>query len=256
MKTRTCTSIITEQNSAVKHLIQLKSGQIASGCSNGKIYLWDILKKTCVAKLEGHVEFISILLQFKADQLISVSFDNKIIVWDLNTNTCLAKLEPQCGMIKSSIQSKNGNLISASNIETEGKLFIWNFQTKLYKDKTIKTPFSCLIELKSGEIMTGLTDGSIKIFEIENFSCMITLTGHKDSILCLTQLKNSQVLSGSNDRTFRLWDTNKKICIGTFKQNNPVLQIKELKNGEVITRTSKDNLISVWKRKHSTHILI
>jgi WD40 repeat protein len=255
IKTFTCSCILTQQNSAATRLIHLKNSQIDSGCSNGQIYIWDMLKKTCIAKLEqNNEEFISVLLESKMGQLVSVSFNNRIRVWNLKTNKCINTLEPK-SWIKSLIQFNNGFLVSATISESIGKIFVWNNKKELYNDKIIGPPFNCLIQLKSGEIMTGSTDGSLKIFETQNFSCLATLKNHRDSINCLTQLKNGQVLSGSNDKTVKLWDTNKRTCIGTFQQNSSVCQVKELKNGEVIFRL-KDNQIRVLRRKRETHDFI
>ncbi len=247
MKTRMCTSKLKEQKAPIMCLIQLKNGHIASGCETGRIFIWDIEKKICIAKLHTNrsTPKNSYLLQAKTGELISVSFNNKISVWNMNTNTCSAEFETK--WIKSFIKSKNGLLLVATNGGTIGKIDVLDVKTKSSSVAIIGPTFTCLLELKEGNLMTGSMDGSLKIFKIENFSCIVTLTGHEGNINCLTQLKNNQVLSGSTDSTVKLWDIRSQMCIGTFNQNCSIHQIKELKHGEIITR-SKDNIIRVWKR--------
>lgn len=62
-----------------------------------------------------------------------------------------------------------------------------------------------LLILQDGRLATGSDDFPIKIFNLENLNCELTLKGHMDGIICLAQLENGRLVSCSKDETIKIW---------------------------------------------------
>ncbi len=61
--------------------------------------------------------------------------------------------------------------------------------------------------LKSGLLMLGLSEGTIKILDpSNNYECLNTLKGHSRGIISIIELTNGTIVSASYDKTLRIWD--------------------------------------------------
>ena len=63
-------------------------------------------------------------------------------------------------------------------------------------------------------------DNTIRIWDIESFSCMYTLTGHTESVNCLELLNEYTLASGSSDASVRIWNLNNfkfEVVLNGFK---------------------------------------
>ena len=62
----------------------------------------------------------------------------------------------------------------------------------------------CLIQLRNGYLVSGSSDKTIKIWNIETRACIQTLTDHTDWVYDLLELKNGNIVSGSRDGTIKI----------------------------------------------------
>jgi len=96
----------------------------------------------------------------------------------------------------------------------------------------------------SGTLISGYSDPTIKIWDINTGQCTKTLAGHTgsvNSLLCV----NGMLISGSSDHTIRIWDINRGRCTKTLEgHTDEVTSLVEV-NGMVISG-SKDRTIKIW----------
>ena len=71
----------------------LPGGQLASGCEDGTLQIWQLSSCECVATLAGHKERVSSLAALEGGQLASASFDGTINIWQVATAACVATLK-------------------------------------------------------------------------------------------------------------------------------------------------------------------
>ena len=64
----------------------------------------------------------------------------------------------------------------------------------------------CVAPLPNGEIVTGSTDGSLRIWDLATGECTAELKGHTGIVTCVSPLPNGQIVSGSHDKCLRIWD--------------------------------------------------
>ena len=68
------------------------------------------------------------------------------------------------------------------------------------------------------QVAAGYEDGSVRIWELSNGKCLMTLSGHKSSISCLSFSPNtSHLVSGSLDTQLVVWDLMGECGVARFK---------------------------------------
>jgi len=65
---------------------------------------------------------------------------------------------------------------------------------------------SCLSLIKPNILASGSKDNTIKIWNLDDQSCIHTLQGHTDSVWCLSLIKQNILASGSDDNTIKIWN--------------------------------------------------
>ena len=106
-----------------------------------------------------------------------------------------------------------------------------------------------LIELNNGNLVSGSNDKSIKIWDLENKSCVKTLTGHSGYVFSLLEHTSGKLISGGgyDDRTSRVWDVISGECTNILKYYGGIWDMKELPNGEVLSICeSKSISLRIW----------
>jgi WD40 repeat protein len=62
-----------------------------------------------------------------------------------------------------------------------------------------------LAALPNGQLVSGSSDSSIKIWDVATGAEVRTLEGHTGYVLALAALPNGQLASGSADKSIRVW---------------------------------------------------
>ena len=107
---------------------------------------------------------------------------------------------------------------------------------------------SCIIEIKSGKIVTGLYDNTIKIWNIESNNCEITKTD-EGNILYLLYFRKNEILTGNNKNNIQLWYINDSKFgenIKTFKGHSSFVNCLIKCNDLFFASASKDKAIKIW----------
>lgn len=145
------------------------------------------------------------------------------------------------GMVKKE-ENERPNI---NRIEKEWKSIIKGlFELK----STLETTSSVrsLIEMNNGNIASGLGNGDIEIWNINEQLCVATLKEHSNGISSLIQLKNGNIVSSSWDKTIKIWDIKTKQSIGTLKGHKECVNyISKLENENIIS-ASDDHTIKIW----------
>ena len=115
-------------------------------------------------------------------------------------------------------------------------------------ERKLKYNIFCIIELKSGKIVTSSDDSTIKIWDIDSHNCLCSI---KDQglILCLLEFNQDKILAGNNVNNIQLWDindSNHSENIYTFKGHSSSVNCLVKCNDELFASASKDNYIRIW----------
>lgn len=95
-------------------------------------------------------------------------------------------------------------------------------------------------------------DKTIKIFNLINYQCELTLIGHQKSVLYISELNTGALISCSSDSTIKIWEINKTQYkyIQTLKEHtgivNKVIQISLSRIGSC----SDDKTVKIWDQNY------
>ena len=96
-------------------------------------------------------------------------------------------------------------------------------------------------------LATGSRDKTIKIWEVRNGRCVLTLTGHDNWVTDLFFHQNGKfLLSVSDDKSIRIWDlSNGRQYRKLLDAHNSFITTIDMK-GKVVVTGSVDFTVKVW----------
>ena len=125
-------------------------------------------------------------------------------------------------------------------------------QIQLYKNfnckKTIKEPdiITFLIELNNKKLMSGSSNGNMKIWNLYNFEFELLIKEDK-KILCLLEFEPNMVLCGTQSKSINLWNINNpNEKIDSFKGHLLSVNCLVKCNDKYFASASNDKDIRIW----------
>lgn len=104
----------------------------------------------------------------------------------------------------------------------------------------------CLSSLPNNYLASGNDDGTITIWNLDNYKHEKKLRGHEGIVIALKPLPNSKLASGSYDNTVRIWDLDNYILIYTFFGHfGRVLSLEYILNDRLASGDT-DSTIKIW----------
>jgi WD40 repeat protein len=238
-------------------LIQLESGDIATGSYDSQVRIWDIKTGQCILSFY-ELGNVLCLLEFKPDQLLAGTSENNIGLWYLNEIKNKTKYDnhPPDSVFNFSNHTLYVNCLvkyndkwfaSASN---DTKIIMWDYFKReqvfeLLSNDSDDSILS-LIKLNDGKLCSGGEGMTIKIWDVYNRRCIKTLRGHEKWIRCLCQLSDGTLLSGGDDQNIKIWTNYDFDCIGTLSAHTHAVRTICQIDNKYFASGSFDNRIIIW----------
>ncbi|CAF2723881.1 unnamed protein product [Rotaria sp. Silwood2] len=132
----------------------------------------------------------------------------------------------------------------------EGKINL--IKTKTNITISLSQGVSC-VQFDSQTIISGCTDGTIKVWNMNTTNEIITLVGHSRSVRCLHVDGTNEVrlVSGSNDRSIKIWSISinqtwsKCACKLTLLGHTDTVRCLVVRD-DICVSGSHDNSVKVW----------
>lgn len=232
--------------------------------SGRSLKIWDAATGKERATLEGHSKAISCCaISPDSSFLVSGSVDKTLKIWDAATWKERVTLTGHTDRISDCAISPDASfVVSASNDCT---LSIWDVATgkkrgSFWEGLTGKrhgtlvahraTVGVCAISPDSSYIVSGSTDGAVKIWDASTGKKRVNLVGHTGWISnCAISSDSSFILTASWDGTLRIWDAatghEQKTLIGHTKAVNDCAISPD---SSFIVSSSSDNTLKIWDR--------
>jgi WD40 repeat protein len=99
------------------------------------------------------------------------------------------------------------------------------------------------------KIISGSYDDTIKIWDLNTYTCIKTIRGHLNDVTTVLRLKDGKIASGSRDDSLKIWDPETGECLGTYTgHESSVYPVIELPDGRIVTG-GYDKRLMFWDRK-------
>ena len=214
----------------VLSLALLSNTILVSGSINAEIRMWNIDSGICFRTLihsrnDKYAYAVFALQPLPKGLLASGSECGSIKIWNLNNGEC----------VKSLANEKSGATISETFLTFFGRM---------------RNPIYCLASLPKNRLACGKDDFRIRIWDLEKYVCLTTLSGHSGAVYALQLLSGNMLVSASADNTIIKWNlhadtcqvTGSKVLIG---HSNEVFSLVRVSNS-TIASASFDNTIRLW----------
>lgn len=148
---------------AVWSVCALKSGKFVTGSADKSIIYWNSNGEK-LKVLKGHKDCVRALLSLPNDSIISASNDATIKFWN-EDGECIKELNGHTNYIYSmAFNHQLGEDVFVTGSE-DSTLRMWNFDSELGRPITLPAQSVWSVAcLKNGDIVTGSSDGVVRIF--------------------------------------------------------------------------------------------
>lgn len=234
-----------EGANSVFALAALGNGRLASGESDHKIRIWNLLTGVSEKTLGEHSSPVISLALLADGRLVSGAVDGDIKLWNLDSGVCERTMNRHTNRVRALAAFPDGRFASASR---DRRIRLWNAYSGEC-EATFKGHddwVSALAVLPDGRLASGSADAMIKVWNPVRGTCESTLQGHRNSINDLKTLADGLLVSASSDHTIKLWDLATGVCKATLAGHaSSVTALVVLPDGCLVS-SSGDGTIRLW----------
>lgn len=240
----------------VSCLFLLKNGYIASGDFDSNIIIWNYKEQKIITKLQNGKKSVREITDFKSDNyLYSFSDDKKMNIWNIDKDYVLIESVDVGGNVYSLRQISQLQVVFGFS----KKMFqIYDFSKKkvIHEISTSAYVFSILLINKS--LLLGLFNGSLLIYDSDNYNLFKKKKIHSKTISNLIETEPNIVMSSSWDMTIKLWRfaNNDLELFNIYQQHsNSILCLMKINKSTIISGAC-DMKIIVWKKaeRYNTNV--
>lgn len=235
---------------------------IVSASNDNTIRIWDSSTGKCLRILKGHKGSINCAKYSKdGEKIVSASSDSTIRIWNAKTGKLLKILH---GNASSALFSPDGKMLVTSYTfyqnEFHSSITVWDVING--KVKYVLKGLKCeditpVVFSPNGKyILSGSSDSTIKLWELENGKLIKTFVGHHGGIESVAfSPDGKKIISTSYDLTLRIWDVHTgKILQGLVSNDEALLQNARFSpNGNLFAFWHSDS-IQIWDVKTNMQI--
>jgi WD40 repeat protein len=238
--------------------------QLASGSKDTTVRRWDLTTYTEADVLDDHNGPV-FSVTFAADNatIISGSEDQDVAIWNTrawyiwDTRAYRQQKYHRHG-VTAVINCTNGLLAASS--DTNGTIQLWDASTSAFRHcATLRDPdqipICCIVFSVDGKrLISGLTSGSIYLWDVHTREIHRRFTGHTDAINALEWPHGDKCfVSCSKDLTVRRWDTTTGQVVAVIRrQVVPVTDIVAFPDGRRFMTGSRDGRVHIFDRGKRT----
>jgi WD40 repeat protein len=179
-------------------------------------------------------------------KLYSSGLEGKVIAWNVSAGKQVVSLDIDRPIALSpsgdilACQNESGARIDLLDLATGHRIAALDGHT----DVVTSLAFS-----RDGRfLVSGSTDKSVRIWDVEIRKQVFALSGHEDAVTCVAISADGRtVASGGLDTVVRLWDASTGATLGTLASHTDAVQALEFApGGKILASGSKDSAVVLW----------
>ncbi len=229
---------IQAHNSDITSII-INENKLLSSSDDKTIKIWDFDSGALLNTLIGHNSSIHALTTHN-NKIISGANDKTIKIWGLESGKLICTILGHDNHIYAIIGYED-KFISSSLDRT---IKIWSLEYKKIL-VIINLEYSAWsLAISNARLVAGLSDGTLKIYDILSGSLLLSCKEHEDSITSISIEKNI-IITVSKDRTIKIWDSENLSLIKNINAHNAAIWSVISNKNKIIT-SSDDKTIKIF----------
>ena len=165
-----CMRTLTGHTGAVRAVMDVGGGRVASGGDDCVLRVWDVLSGKQLQQTPTGEGFIWCAAALWGDRIVTGHYGGDIRLWSLGSGG------------------------GSAGVLREHTKTVWSLAVV----SSGKAP---------GLLASGSVDYSVRLWDADAGTCIAVLSGHTNFVRCLADLGGGRLLSGSDDGSLRVWDT-------------------------------------------------
>ncbi|MFP4496697.1 MAG: protein kinase domain-containing protein [Vulcanimicrobiota bacterium] len=230
---------------------------IVQGIDNGRIYIWDVLRKQKISGIEAHSKGIINLKFLDNNHFASSSGDGTIKIWDAVTLRSLKTLSGQNTIVESIALMGKLNIIIGGT--ANGDILLWDF------DKSSPNPrqLSTKIVTEKDQELSGQTIVNMAVNHFLKIDFEEKAPSHRGRITKLAVYpRENMFLTGGEDGFAKLWkiDTRIELVIKPYESleahQGPVTSVAFSPKTNIFVTGGQDTKVKLWSTTSARPILV
>jgi len=228
--------------------------KLATGNYDHNVAVWNLRDKMAPMIFKGHRDCVTKVQFVAADCLFSYgNRDKSVRIWDTSTGIC-RKNFPVTGWGAGMAVSSDGKTIAVGdcieNIFTlydaaDGRPI--RTLSKSQRMGGLKGSCGVAFSPNGSIVITGMWDGTMKLWETETGTCLQTLAGHKSGLCHLAFSPDGRhILTASLDGTVRLWNCDSSSEVHRFNGQDFACAVCFSPCGNLGAISNLKGYIQVW----------
>ncbi|GAA6058405.1 hypothetical protein JCM3770_005205 [Rhodotorula araucariae] len=280
------TSLLEGHDDVVLCLTRTTDGQVlVSGSKDNTARVWRARKDAeghaswaCIGRAEGHVESVGAVATSKRDRhlLVTASQDRTAKIWDLDALLSSASDDADTPLplralsttkihdkdINSLDISPNDKLLASGSQDRTAKLFAIA-HTPATKSTPAQATLSLLGTFKGHKrgvwsvkfspvdqcLATASGDRSVKLWNLNDFTCVKTFEGHSNSVLRVDFMtRGMQLVTAASDGLVKVWNVKDEECAETLDNHDEkVWALAVSRDESLVVSGGADSMITIWE---------
>jgi WD40 repeat protein len=239
----------------IRSLTFSPSGKLlASGSHDRTVKLWNVATSECLTTYDQHTDWVwSVIFDQDEQTLLSAADDRTILRWNIATSTAQSLPELDTVWVWTIAAHPQLPLVAVTGVSQQIELRD-NYNGKIIHTLTghQQRVRSLVFNASGSKLASSSDDLTIKLWDVEQQSCLQTFAGHTREIRSLIFIAPSattpeMLISSSDDQDIRIWDTANGRCLGILQGHSQgIWSLCYSLALQKLFSCSQDETIKIW----------
>lgn len=218
---------------------------LVSAGEDGTVKIWQL--PLVAAKSFAHPEAINgLALSEDGNRLLSIGNDKQARLWNLGNGQVERAYTAGSSMVTAIAFANDSNVVAVTGADKSLAVTTSGKEGKKFEPLPSAAQ-SIALAPNGANVAVGLTDNSIRLFQVNEAKELKNIPGHTGAITALRfTSKGDLLISASADKSVRLWNAADGAAKGQINHSGPVSALAVTKDGSRVAAGGVDKSISMW----------
>ncbi len=227
--------------------------RLAMTGENKTVKIWDAQSGTELVTLPHSGSMVrDIAFDSRGTRVLTAGDDGMVRIWDTTTGNELGAISGHTSFINRIATTQDGTHFATTGDDYKAK--IWDISLEKLSDTPLLTldhpgiVFAVAFNSDGSRLVTGIQDGTVRLWDATTGKDILILRGHADSVLAAAFHPNGKsVATASLDGTAKIWNITSGEDLLTLRgHTSEVTSIAYSPDGRRIATASRDGTAKLW----------